>query len=110
MTNDPARARSYNAPVQHHEVLLKQDQVCRLLGDVSGGVHRDAHVRRSQGGSVVDSVAHESDNVPLAPQDTDDPLFVRRREAGQRRRLLRCLGQLGVGHFLHVAAEQHGVG
>src|ERR1700724_853018 len=61
-------------PFQHHEVLLKQDQVRRLLGDVSGGVHRDADVRCSQGGSVVDSVAHESDDVPLAAEGTDDSL------------------------------------
>jgi hypothetical protein len=35
---------------------------------------------------------------------------VRRREASEQRRLLGCLGQFGVGHFLHVAAQQHGVG
>ena len=99
-----------HAPFQHHQVLLQQDQIRRLLGDVGGRVHRDADVRGAQGGSVVDSVAHESDDVPLAPQDADDPLLVRGREAGEQRRLLRRLGQFGVGHLLHVAAQQHRVG
>ena len=93
------------ASFQHHEVLLKQDQVCRLLGDVRGRVHRDADVGRSQGGSVVDSVTHKSDHVPVAPQDTDDSLFVRGSEACEQRRLRRSLGQFGVGHLLHVAAH-----
>jgi hypothetical protein len=32
------------------------------------------------------------------------------REAREERGLLRRLGQFGIGHFLHVAAQQHGVG
>jgi len=72
-----------NALLQDHEVLLQQDQVGRLLGDVSGSIHRDADIRRPQRRSVVNSVAHESDNVPFAPKDADDPLFVCRRQASE---------------------------
>ncbi len=99
-----------HAPFQHHEVLLQQDQIRRLLGDVGGRIHRDADVRGFQGGSIVDSVAHESDDVSLAPENADDPLLVGGREAGEERGLLRRVGQLGVGHFLHIAAQEHGVG
>ena len=63
-----------------------------------------------QGRSVVDSVAHESDDVPLAAEDADDALLVGRREAGEERGFSRRLAKLGVGHLLHVAAQEHRVG
>jgi hypothetical protein len=47
--------------------------------------------------------------MAIGPEDTDDPLFVRGREAGEEHRLRRCLTEFRVRHFLHVAAQQHGV-
>jgi|ERR1700676_956656 hypothetical protein len=41
-----------------------QDQICRPLGIVGAGIRRDADVRRSEGGSVVDSGAYDSDDLP----------------------------------------------
>src|SRR5580700_2758226 len=42
--------------------------------------------------------------------DTDDSLLVGGRQAREERGLLRRVRQLGVRHFLYVAAEEHGVG
>src|ERR1035438_3553373 len=99
-----------DSPFQHHEVLFEQDQIRRLLGDVGSRVDRDADVRSSQGGSIVDAVAHESDDVALTPESANDPLLVGGREAGEQRGLLGRIGQLGIGHFLDVRAQQHGIG
>ena len=43
------------------EVLLEQDDVGGVLGDVGGGVDRDADVGVVQGERVVDAVAEEAD-------------------------------------------------
>ena len=48
---------------QDAQVLLQQDDVGRLLGDVHGRVDRDADVGRVQGRGVVDPVAHVADDV-----------------------------------------------
>ena len=64
--------------------LFQQDDVRRgFLGDVHRGVHRDAHVGGAQRGRVVDAVAHEADDVPLALERPDDALLVRRRQPGE---------------------------
>lgn len=44
----------------------------------------------------------------LPREDADGLLLVGRREAREERRLLCRVGQLGIGHFLHIAAEEHG--
>ena len=62
-----------------------------------------------KGGRVVDAVAHESDDVALAPEDADDAFFVSGREPGKQRRPIGCFGQFGVGHFLDVATQEHRV-
>ena len=99
-----------HAPFQHHKVLLEQDQIRRLLGDVRSRVDRDADVRGSQGGGIVDSVAHESNDMSLAPEGADDPLLVGRREAGEERGLLCRVSQFGIGHFFDVRAQEHWIG
>ena len=60
---------SSHALLEHHEVFFQQDQVGGFLGDVGGGIHRDADVGRAQGGCVVDAVAHESDDVAFAAEE-----------------------------------------
>src|ERR1700676_937254 len=47
---------------ENHQILLQQDQIRRFLCDVRSRVHRDADIGSSQGGSIVDSVAHEADD------------------------------------------------
>src|SRR5208337_5275952 len=47
-----------DTPFEHHQVLLQQDQIGRLLGDVGCSIDRYANVRRTQGRSIIDSVAH----------------------------------------------------
>ena len=67
-----------DAPIQHHEILLQQDQIRRLLGDVGRSIHRDANIRGTQRGRIVDSVPHESNYVPLAAQHANNSLLVGR--------------------------------
>ena len=55
----PSRTPSH----QDAEVLLQQDDVGRLLGDVHRRVDRDADVGGVQGRGVVDPVAHVADHV-----------------------------------------------
>ena len=51
---------------EHVEVLLEQDDVGGVLGDVGGRVDRDADVGRVQGERVVDAVAEERDAAAAA--------------------------------------------
>ena len=72
-------------------------------------------VRLLQRGRVVDAVAHEPHDVPLALQGLDDLLLLGRGEAGEHGGLLRRLAraargveprELGPGHqVLHVDAH-----
>jgi len=69
----------------------------------------NSDVRCAQRGRVVDSIAHEPDDVALARRTR----MTRSLCAGERRRTARPisgLGQFGVGHFLDVTAQQHGIG
>ena len=52
--------------LEDQQALLEQDDVGRLLGDVDRGVDRDADVCGLQRRAVVDAVAEEPDDVPLA--------------------------------------------
>ena len=99
-----------HSPFEHHQILFQQDQVRRLLGDVGGRIDGDADVGGTQRGSIVDAVAHESDDMALGPEDADDSLLVSGGEPGEERRFLRRVGQFVVGHFLHVCAQEHGIG
>ena len=73
-------------------------------------IDRDAHVGGAQRRRVVDAVAEEADDVPLALQRPDYPLLVGRREPGKQRGVFGGLGQLVVGHRLNLPAEQDLIG
>ena len=45
--------------------------------------------------------------MPSRSQHTDNPLLVGRRQAGEKRGLLGCLGQLGIGHRIHLTTQEH---
>ena len=67
-------AAAFGDPVREHvEVLLQQDDVGGVLGDIGRRVHRDADVGRVQGQRVVDAVTEERDVDPGAALRTDDP-------------------------------------
>ena len=93
-----------DAAFEHHQILLQQNQIGRFFCDVGRSIHRNANVRGTQCGSIVDAIAQESHNVTFAAQDTNDSLLVRGREAGEECCLLCRLGQFGVGHFLDFIA------
>ena len=64
-----------HAVVQHRKVVLEQDDVGRLLGDVGGAVDRDADVGGVQRRRIVDAVAEEADDVAAPLQRQDDPVL-----------------------------------
>ena len=99
-------AALHHAFVQHHQALLQQDDVGRLLGDVHGRIHRDAQVGRAQRRRVVDAVAHEAHHMALGAQRAHDALFVQRAQLGEDLVRLDCRGQFGIAHGLHLVAQQ----
>src|ERR1035438_4178895 len=96
--------------LEHHQVLLAPNQIRRRLCNVGRSIHRDANVRGSQCGSIIDTVAHESHDMSLGPENMNDSLLVRWREPCEECCLLCRLGQFGVGHFLDFITQQHRVG
>ena len=72
---------------QHVEVLLEQDDVGGVLGDVGRRVDRDADVGGVQGQRVVDAVAQERDRAAAAPLDADDAGLVLGADPGEDRRV-----------------------
>ena len=57
----------HDAVGEHAEVLVQQDHVGGVLGDVGGGVDRDADVGGVQRKRVVDPVAEERDPAAAEP-------------------------------------------
>ena len=58
------------APLQHtllknHQALLEQDNIGRLLRDISAAVDGNANIGIAQRRSVIDAVAEEADGVPV---------------------------------------------
>ena len=93
---------------EHGEVLLEQDDVGALLGDVDGGVNGDAAVARAHGGGVVDAVAHEADGFSAAlAQHTHDARLLQGGELGEQPRVLGALGELLVAEHVDLGAGKH---
>jgi hypothetical protein len=79
----------------------KRDRRC--ADSLAMSVEMPMSAARKAGPSLI-PVAHESDDVPLAPEGAYDPLLLRGRGAGEERGLLRRLGQFVIGHFFDVCA------
>ena len=95
------------AAAQYQQVLFQQNDVGRLLGDIDGAVHRQAHVGRLQRRTVIDAVAEKADHVPLAAQQTHHARLLRRRQLGKDARALRQIGQRHVVQAVDAAAQHH---
>ena len=50
---------------QHQQTFFQQNDIRRLLGDIHGGIDRDADVGVAQGRRVVDAVPEEADDVAI---------------------------------------------
>ena len=88
------------------QIFFEQDDARRFFGDVCRRIDGDAHVSRAHGGSVVDAVAHETDDVPPLAQGAHDALLLRGRKFCEHRSLLRGGGKLFVVQIFQIAAEQ----
>ena len=71
---------------EHAEILFEQDDVGRVLGDVGGGVDRDADVGVVQGERVVDAVAEERDGGPCVAAGRVRRGLLLRADPGEDRR------------------------
>ena len=78
------------------EVLVEQDDVGGVLGDVGRGVDGDADVGVVEGDRVVDAVAEEADVGAEAALREDDARLLLRRDAGEDGRLRQQREQGGV--------------
>ena len=87
------------------QALLEKDDLRGLSGDVDGRRDGDSDVRRVERGCVVDPVAEESDDVAAPLQGEQDPILLRRRDAGEHGRPLRDGAERGVGHGVQVGAH-----
>ena len=64
------------------EVVVEQNDRCRLLGDVSPlDSHRNANVGLFQGRCIVDTIARHGDHFPGTLQRVDDPHLLFWRDA-----------------------------
>ena len=86
------------------EVVVEQDQVRSLPGDLgAGGAHRDADVGHLQRRCVVHAITGHRHDVPTPAQGLGDPQLVLGRGPGQDHAVavdhgtehLRILGQVG---------------
>ena len=79
-------ATLHDAFFEHQQALLQQDDVGGFLGDVGGGIDRNADIRIAQRRSIVDAVAEKADGVAVGLQHPDDARFLQRRDFGEHRR------------------------
>lgn len=91
---------------EHHQILLEQDDVGALLGDVHGRIDRYADVRLAQGRRVVDAVAEESHRMLRLLQQGDDLRLLQRRDLREDRSLLHGPAQLLALQLLEFAAGE----
>ena len=90
-----------HAVVHHRQVVLEQDEVGGLLGDVGGAVDRDADVGGVQRRGVVDAVAEEADDAAGALQGQQDALLLLRRDPAEQL----TVGEPGAQRLLAHAAQ-----
>ena len=85
-----------DAVLQHEQAFFQENDVRGFLGDVDGGIHGNADVRRLHGGGVVDPVAQKADHVAVALQGADDLFFLGGREPREHSCFFSQRGQLLV--------------
>ena len=76
-----------DAPIQRAEILLQQDDVGRVLGDINRAVDGYADVGSVQRWGVVDAVAEKADDMAAVLQTKDDPVLLNGRHPAEYVRL-----------------------
>ena len=57
---------------QHHQVFFQQDDVCRFLGHIHRGIHRNADIRGLHGGQIIHAVSQKAHRVAVGLQGLQD--------------------------------------
>ena len=86
--------------LKHHQALLEENDVGRLLGDIDRRIHGDTDIRLAQCAGVVDAVAHEADGVTAGAERADDPDLVIRRELREHDM---CVGNLAERRIVEAS-------
>jgi hypothetical protein len=95
-------------PVREHpEVLVEQQYVGRILGDVDRGVDRHPYVGLVQRERVVHAVAEESDRSAAGSEGGDDPALLLGRDAREYGDALHLVAQRRVIELVHLGAGHH---
>ena len=91
--------------------VVDEHEVGRLAGQIGPArAHRDADVRRGEGGRVVDAVAGDGDGLPSVLEDPDEPQLVLGRGAGDDGLAAQPLGELVVVERVERRAAVHDLG
>jgi hypothetical protein len=89
------------------EVVVEQDHLGGLLGDIGAGdAHGHADFRALEGGGVVDAVAGHGDDLAALLQGGDDAQLVFGRDAGIDGDVSGLLFEFGVGEGGEFGAGQ----
>ena len=94
-----------NALLQHHQALFQQNDIRRFTGNVHRTVYRDTNIRRTQGGRIVNAVAHKAHHMPFATQQGDNALLVHGCQPGEQRGALRKRRQRIIGEVLNITSH-----
>ena len=82
-----------DAALEHAEILLQQDDIGGVLGDVDRAIDRKAYVRGVQRWRVVDPIAEITDDVAAMPQSKNDAVLLDGRDPAEQVRLFQPRGE-----------------
>jgi len=86
-------------------IVVRQDDISGFLGNVCGGIDRNADVRIAQRRGIVDAVAEEADRVTVGMQHPDDARLLQRRDFGEYRHALDEIAEHRVVKIFGIPAQ-----
>ena len=95
-----------DAALQHAEILLQQNDVGRVLGDIDRAIDRDADIGGVQRRRIVDAVAEIADDVAAALQPKNDAVLLNGRDPAEQVRLFQPRGERLVAERFDLGAGQ----
>src|SRR5271165_4287747 len=95
-----------DATIKRAEILLQQNDVGCVLGDIDRSVDGNAHVGSMQRRRVVDTVAEKADDMAAVLQPKDDPVLLNRRHPAEYVRLFEPRRQRIISEPFDLGAGQ----
>ena len=89
------------------QVVLQEDHVRRLFGNVHGAIHGNANIGRMERRRVIDAVAEIPDHMAAPFEGEDDPVLLGRRHAAEEVLLLHARCECQIIHLLDFSTGKH---